>query len=312
MMTVRGGGRAIGAVVGMLVLPLALALVEGLQFHLRFRENGSMMSSGVKREYLVYVPKRYDRTKATPLVISLHGAGLWGSAQMETSKWNRVADREGFIVVYPSGVKGAGPRAWREEGGSKEARDVRFISELIDKLRATYNIDPQRIYANGLSNGGGMSFALSCALSDRIAAVGLVAPAIFLPWRDCRNERAVPMIQFFGTADPTLPYRGGTSWVTPGRIHRFPDIPKWVATWAQRNGCAPDVANTTVAADVSRSSYGHCVGDAAVVLYTIEGGGHTWPGGGELPEWFAGRTSRSIDASTLMWEFFREHPMPGN
>ena len=165
------------------------------------------------------------------------------------------------------------------------------------------------IYANGLSNGGGMSFALSCALADHIAAVGVVAGAIFLPWSACAEGRVVPMIAFFGTADPAVPYHGGTSWVTPDRSFRFPDIPKWTARWARRNRCAPEPTDSAVAADVTRRTYTHCADDAAVVLYTIEGGGHTWPGGQPLPEWFAGPTSNSIDASSLMWAFYRAHPL---
>src|SRR6266550_4759213 len=107
-----------------------------------------------KGKYVLYVPRSYDRAKPTPLVISLHGAGLWGAAQKETSQWNRVADEHGFIVVYPSGEGGGGPRVWHEGGGAEPSRDVRFISELIDTLEAAYNIDPRMIYANGLSNGG--------------------------------------------------------------------------------------------------------------------------------------------------------------
>src|SRR5207244_553989 len=146
------------------------------------RDNRSIVSSGEERTYLLYVPKRYDRTRATPLVISLHGAGLWGAAQKDMSRWNDVADDEGFIVVYPSGLAGRGLRVWSVSGIDLSGRDVRFISELIDTLRAAYNIDTTRIYANGLSNGGGMSFALSCTLSDRIAAVGLVGSAQTEPW----------------------------------------------------------------------------------------------------------------------------------
>jgi poly(3-hydroxybutyrate) depolymerase len=107
----------------------------------------------------------------------MHGAGLWGASQRDISGWNELADAKGFIVVYPSGVGGKGVRVWRAEPGDDLAKDVRFISELIDTLKASYNIDSTRIYANGLSNGGGMSFALSCALSNRIAAVGMVAAA---------------------------------------------------------------------------------------------------------------------------------------
>src|SRR5258708_761875 len=199
----RKGKRAIGAVLALLSLPVLLVLVEAESFRVANGPNGSFMSSGRTREYLLYVPRSYDRSKPTALVISLHGAGLWGAAQKETSQWNRVADEHGFIVVYPSGEAGAGPRVWHEGGGGEAgpSRDVRFISELIDTLEARYNIDPGMIYANGLSNGGGMSFALSCALSDRIAAVGMVGAALLVPFSWCTDQRPVPIIAFHGTTD---------------------------------------------------------------------------------------------------------------
>src|SRR6266480_820042 len=100
--SVTAGKRAIALVLALLSLPVLLALVEAVSFHVANRPSGSFMSSGRKREYLLYVPRRYDRAKPTALVISLHGAGLWGAAQKETSQWNRVADEHGFIVVYPS------------------------------------------------------------------------------------------------------------------------------------------------------------------------------------------------------------------
>jgi polyhydroxybutyrate depolymerase len=302
-------GMVIGSVLALINLPVALALIEGVSYHVRNRSNGSFVSSGVEREYLLHVPGSYDRGKPAPLVISMHGGALWPAAQREISQWNRVADAHGFIVVYPSAVSGHGPRAWRAGGGPGLMRDVMFISELIDTLRAAYNIDSARIYANGLSNGGGMTFVLSCALSDRIAAVGLVAPAIFLPWSACTDRRAVPMIAFHGTADGAVPYHGGQSWVAPAS---FPDIPAWMRKWAERNRCGPNPIDSAVAADVTRREYTGCADGAAVVLYTVLEGGHTWPGGGPLPEWFVGTTSNSIDATDQMWSFFSEHQLLKN
>jgi polyhydroxybutyrate depolymerase len=181
MRTAKSRRGVIGAVLVLISLPMALALVEAVAFFVSNRSNGSFVSSGEKRDYLLYVPKSYDRTKPAPLVISLHAAAMWGAAQKETSQWNRVADSAGFIVVYPSGVRGNGPRIWREDDGPGLGKDAKFIAELIDTLEAAYKIDPTRIYANGLSNGGGMSFALSCTMSNRIAAVGLVGSAQLLP-----------------------------------------------------------------------------------------------------------------------------------
>jgi polyhydroxybutyrate depolymerase len=302
MTTVKSRKKVIVAVLALIGLPVVLAATEAVSFYVLNRTNGTIVSSDQKREYLLYVPRSYDRTRPTPLVISMHGAGGWPAMQKEVSQWNRVADEYGFIVVYPSGVSGRGPRVWR-------VTDVRFISELIDTLEKAYNIDPTRIYANGLSNGGGMSFVLSCTLSDRIAAVGMVGAAHLLPWSWCTDRRPVPMIAFHGTADRLTPYNGATSWVAP---RAFPDIPTWTANWARRNRCGPSPIESVVAADVTRLEYRNCADEAAVVLYTVQGGGHTWPGGKPLPEWFVGTTSNSIDASSQMWAFFREHRLLRN
>ena len=296
----------LGAALALIGLPVVMVPIEAVSFYAANRDNGSLVSSGQKRDYLLYVPRSYDRSRPTPLVISMHGAGLWGAAQKETSQWNELADSRGFIVVYPSGIGGKGVRIWHVETGAGLMMDVRFISELIDTLKASYNIDSTRIYANGLSNGGGMSFVLSCTLSDRIAAVGMVAAAQTLPWGWCTDHRAVPMIAFHGTADRDVPYNGGSSWVSP---RPFPNVSTWAANWARRNRCGANPVESTVARDVTRRAYTNCADDAAVVLYTIQGGGHTWPGGKPLPKWFVGRTTRSIDATSLMWSFFGEHPL---
>ncbi len=290
----------------LLGIPVAMALAGAVSFNIQNQNNGVLVSSGDEREYLLYVPQSYDRTRPTPLVISMHGGAIWPKVQWDMSRWNELAGRHGFIVVYPSGTGLARQKVWRAgQGGSP--KDVVFISDLIDALQASYNIDPTRVYADGLSNGAGMAFRLSCELSDRIAAVGMVGPAVFLPWERCEGPRPVPTIVFHGTADRWTRYHGGKAWMA--RNHVFPDIPTWAATRARRNGCEPKPMESVVAADVTRSEYRNCTGDAAVELYTIHGGGHTWPSGGPLPEWFVGKTTRSIDASGLMWDFFLAHPL---
>ena len=307
MTTPKSRGRVLATVLVLISLPVVLALIDAVSFRVSNRSNGSFVSSGQQREYLLYVPRSYDRSKPTALVISLHGAGMWGAAQKETSQWNRVAEEHGFIVVYPDGWGGEGPRVWHEGDGAEPSRDVRFIAELIDTLEGRYTIDPRMIYANGLSNGGGMSFALSCTLSDRIAAVGMVGAALLLPFSWCTDQRPVPMIAFHGTADRAAPYNGGSSWVAS---ERFQGVRAFTASWARRNRCGKNPVDAVVATDVTRLEYTHCADDAAVVLYTIQGGGHTWPGGTPLPEWFVGSTSNGVDATEEMWEFFRAHPLP--
>jgi len=301
----------VGALLAVIGVPVVLALALWVCFYALIssfapnRTNGAIVSSGHRREYLLHVPGSYDRTKPMPLVISMHAAMNWPAFQMKISQWNQAADANGFIVVYPSGT-GTGPRTWFMEGSRTPSRmpHVRFISELIDTLEATYDIDPTRIYADGLSNGGGMAFVLSCTLSHRIAAIGAVAAAQSLPWSWCADSTPVPMIAFHGTADPIVPYHGGKVWIAP---LPFPSVRTWVAEWARRNRCGPNPVDAVVAADVTRLEYTDCAGDATVVLYTVVGGGHTWPGGKPMPGWLVGRTTDSIDATSLMWAFFREH-----
>jgi polyhydroxybutyrate depolymerase len=299
-----------GAVLVFLALPVELVLIAGaflcvlISFQAMNQTSGAIVSSGEERRYLLHVPPGYDRSRPTPLVISLHGAGGWPAQQMNTSRWNELADEQGFIVVYPAGS--GLPMIWHVERGEGVTREVRFISDLIDKLEAAYNIDAARIYANGLSNGGGMSFALSCALPDRIAAVGMVGAAHTLPWSWCDSPSPVPMIAFHGTADRMAPYHGGRSPVAPDP---FPGIPEWTANWARRNRCDPVPIDAAVAADVVRREYSGCADHSAVVLFTVSGLGHQWPGGKPMPSWMVGPASDAVDATSRMWAFFLEHPL---
>jgi polyhydroxybutyrate depolymerase len=305
-MTTRRRGTVLGGVLALLALPVVIAVAEATWFRTHMANNGRLTSAGLEREYLVYVPKSYDARTPTSLVIVLHGAGLYPGAQRDFSRWNEVADRHGFIVVYGAGRTSTGPRIWRVGPGPSLHQDVQYVSDVIDTLSTHYNIDPRRVYANGLSNGGGMSFALSCLLSHRIAAVGLVASAQTMAFELCPDSTPVPMIMFHGTADNAAPYEGGLSYVV---TKPFPSMPRWAALWARRNRCDGKPVDSLVAPDVSVRAWRHCENDAEVKFYTIIGGGHTWPGGGPHPQWFVGRMTRSINASATMWEFFQRHPL---
>ena len=283
-------------------LPVAFIAISVAWFRMEGKINGTIVTSGETRKYLLYVPKTYDRSRPAPLLISLHPAASRPQAEMEISRWNETADEHGFIVVYPAGS--GVPRIW-PMGTHSLGRDVKYISDLIDKLEAEYNIDPNRIYADGMSNGGGMAFALSCKLSDRIAAVGAVAAAQTLEWEECRDSRAVPVVAFHGTADKFAPYHGGKS---PPAPDLFPDIRDWTAHVAQRNRCQGGPNETGISPSIRRVAYTNCAENADVILYTIEGGGHTWPSGKPLPKWIVGPTTREISACKVMWDFFVQHP----
>lgn len=284
-------------------LVLFSAILLGIYYIQSHSADQKLSTSGQQRAYLLYVPSTYQPGTPVPLVISIHGYAEWPAHQAQISRWNRLAEEKGFIVVYPQGTRF--PLRWATVGEGAES-EVQFISDLIHALSAQYNIDPNRIYANGLSNGGGMSFLLSCRLAESIAAIGTVAGAYLLPWEQCRPARPVPLIAFHGTADPVVPYSGG-----PSRSFDipFPNIPAWMETYALHNGCAAPPASLPPSGEVSGLAYTSCANGADVVFYTITGAGHTWPSGEPLPQWIAGRTSQDIDATRQMWQFFEQHPL---
>jgi polyhydroxybutyrate depolymerase len=286
-------------------LALTLVVAAAVSFRLINRTNGRLASAGERRTYLLHVPASYDPARPTPLVISLHGFAEWPAHQAQISRWNDLAEEQGFLVVYPAGTRF--PLRWRAGGRinpADPAPDIAFISDLIDALSAEYNLDPARVYANGLSNGGGMAFVLACELSERIAAVGMVAGAYGYAWEKCAPARPAPAIIFHGTADPIVPFEGGED-------DRFaaglPDIAGWVSTLAARNGCAAEPRALPASGAARGVAYTGCGAD--VVFYTIAGGGHTWPGGEPLPEWLTGITTQDIDATRTMWDFFVQHPL---
>lgn len=268
-----------------------------------------LTSSGEERSYQLYVPKSYNPKSPAPLVITLHGYSSKPSDAVYSSRWNDLADKEGFITVYPLGI--GTPTYWHTSGvaysGRNAQMDVQFFSDLIDQLEGKYNIDPARIYVNGISMGGGMSHVLACTLADRVAAVGGVSGAYNYPSEKCDPSRPVPFIAFHGTEDSTVPYDGG---VLQQYNITYPSIPEFIKSWAEQNQCS-ETSAVPQEGEISSVSYTHCSQNADVVLYTVIGGGHTWPGDQPSPtESVWGYTAQQIDATQLMWQFFKEHPLP--
>ncbi len=291
----------LGVLVAGLLLILALYIFLRIEMN---RTNGQITSAGLTREYLIHVPESYDPATPTPLMFNIHGFAQWPANQADVSQWNELADEYGFIVVYPKGRQF--PLRWYNGAQPGMQEDLQFFADMIDQFSVDYNIDPARIYASGLSNGAGMSFALACRLSDRIAAFGGVAGAYALSWEDCDPARPVPAIIFHGTADPIVSFTGMTD-TRSG--FTFPDITTWVQDLARRNGCETNPEEQPAQGSARGYLFGNCDDNADVHYYIIDGGGHTWPGGGVLPRFITGVTTQDIDATRLMYEFFMVHPL---
>ena len=233
------------------------------------------LESGAQvRQYLLHVPATYKAEQPSALVLVFHGAGPGAQRFADYSRFSTVADREGFLVVYPQGL-GERP-AWNPSPGSG---DIQFVRDLIDHLQRRCNVNPGRIYATGHSNGGGMVHRLACDLADRIAAIGPVSGAY--PSGQCSPSRPVPVFAIHGIADPIVPYEG---------------IPDWASTWAARNGCDPEPAEVIHNVLIGEQQWKNCRDGADVILYTIQDLGHDW-------------THDLINFGQTLWDFFEQHPL---
>lgn len=230
-------------------------------------------SGGQTRQYLLHVPATHKPEDPAALVLVFHGAGIGAERFVTYSRFSNVADREGFLIVYPQGLN----EVWNPSPGS---RDVQFIRDLIDHLQNRCSVDPNRIYASGHSNGGAMVDRLACELADRIAAIGTISGA-YQRSGQCSPSRPVPVFAIHGTADPIVPYEG---------------IPAWAAAWAERNGCDPEPAAIPHNVLIGEERWGNCNEGADVILYTIQDLGHDW-------------THDLINFGQTIWDFFEEHPL---
>jgi polyhydroxybutyrate depolymerase len=271
--------------------------------------------AGATRNYRVYIPSSYDGKKPVPLVLALHGGGGAGRGMNRLTKFNDLAERHGFIVANPDGLY----RHWNDgrQSGAAESRkvdDVGFLSALIDRLSRDYRIDAKRVYSTGISNGGFMSQRLACELSDKIAAVGVVAATMGRELAGkCNPRRPVSVLLIHGTEDPLVPYEGGRVQVRRGG--EIISAPEAVRKWVELNECAATPKTDSLPDAVEdgtrtrREVYAVCNDGTEVVFLAIEGGGHTWPQGPQyLPARRIGRTSQDFNASQVIWEFLAAHP----
>lgn len=279
----------------------------------------SISHDGLERNYLLHSPIPNPTPAARqPLLLVLHGGGGThrGMAWLTKKRFEALADRDGFFVAYPQGIDNSwnDGRSDQISGAHRQGiDDVGFIGKLIDHLIANYPIDARRIFATGISNGGLMSFRLGCSLPDKIRAIAPVTAQIPLAIESlCRFESTVSLVVFNGTDDPLVPYNGGQIRVLRQQRGEVLSTDETIELWRRKIGCSPQ-AGVIELADLARDGtrvtkieYAQCKNESKVVLYRIDGGGHTWPGGRQyLPVRQIGRTTRDIDGCDEIWEFFR-------
>lgn len=293
------------------------ALLQGCPGDPRGLEMGRLVLDEHTRTYYYRVPSDYDGITPLPVVLVLHGFGGSGPIAAGSTHFAELVDTERFVAVFPDGLN----RRWRYGGAINEGDpvdDVAFLKAVVTHLDERVVVDHKRVYATGFSNGAFMALALGCVASDTFAAVAPVAGGVESgKGLDCDGARAVPTLFFHGTDDPFVPYGGGAVSMGPTREVSLLSAPQAAELVAERNGCTGTPTDTALLdidpndhTRVFEATYA-CNPDAEVVFYRIEGGGHTWPGGdGILGRRFVGRTSHDIDASRVIWAFFKRHSLP--
>ena len=256
----------------------------------------------IPRQYIVYIPENYNHSIPTPILFAFHGFGGSNNFIMNSAEFNEIADQENFIVVYPQGSLILNLLAHWNVGGFTQISntdDVAFVDYLISSLSQMYNINLDRVYATGMSNGGFMSFLLACQLSNKIAAIASVTGSMTTQTlNECDPQREVPILQIHGTNDPIVPYNGIQEWNTP--------IDNVLDYWVLNNQCSPNPEvndlediNNDNGFTVQEIIYNNGLNGSMVKHFKVNGGTHVW------------FQDEDINSSSLIWEFFSNYDMNG-
>jgi polyhydroxybutyrate depolymerase len=261
---------------------------------------------GAKRSYHFHLPRNYDPKTPTPVVVALHGAATNAKIMEYFCGLSNQADKSGFIVCYPNGT-GTDPlltwNAGRFPGtppGTKAPDDISFLRKVLDDLETAANVDKKRVYVTGMSNGGMMAYRAAAEMSDRFAAMASVTGTLVID--EWKPKRPMPVLHIHGTKDGLVPWEGTKS----NPFLKFPSIEEVVRICAKENGCdeTPKVTMLPQPFDnlkVEKRDFGKGKNGAEVVLYVIEGGGHTWPG--RTAPSLLGRSTFNLDTNQVLWDF---------
>lgn len=279
--------------------------------------NVTIKAGGYDRVATVHVPADYNPGSKPPLVLLLHGGGGGAKHALEKDGWAAKADKEGFLIVAPEGLGALpklpanfklNPALWNSgqlKTGSPRAAvdDVGFIRQLLDDLKQKVPYDESRVFSTGHSNGGGMTFRLAAELSERFAAIGMVAGRMVV--ENPKPTKPLPTLYIIGTEDPLMPLGGGevkSPW--SGSWTNRP-VDEQLAKWAEAIHCEKEPKVISEKDDVRTVVYpSKANGPPLKVLY-LQGHGHPWPGAKQaLPESIMGPNTSKLDATDTIWEFF--------
>ena len=274
----------------------------------------TFLSGGLEREYMLYIPQSAE--KNSPLVFMLHGLGSTHTIIMNYSQMNQVADKHGFVVCYPQGIRGSentrhtkkGTPFWNvgyETHKNETVDDVSFIKSLAIYLQQEYNLDPEKTFCAGMSNGGDMSYLLGCEAPDIFKAIAPITGCM-MGWiyESCNKNDPVPVFQVHGTADKTTYYDGDVD--NRDKWGAYMGVETTINFWVDRNECKE--VNIDTLPDIDRNDgsivitekYTGGRNNNEVWFYKVVNGDHEWP-----PGWPVKSGNGDLNTSEEIWKFFQ-------
>ena len=279
-----------------------------------------VIHEGVEREYIIHVPENLNQD--SPIVFVIHG--YTGSAEgiAAYTGMNNIAEREGFIVVYPQGTIDSNGNTFFNVGyefnDDSPINDVSFIRELVRSISQEFNLKRKKAFATGMSNGGDMSYLLACTSSDLFKAVAPVAGVLMKGLKDsCELSSPVPIFEIHGTADKISLFEGDLN--NEGGWGAYYDLPSTIDFFAERyqltNKSVKQMTSKESGADYDIFFERHWSDDLEeeVWMYRIEDGRHVWPGiklnwwNNPLAWFYFGSGNEDINASEEVWAFFKKY-----
>jgi polyhydroxybutyrate depolymerase len=266
-----------------------------------------ILVDGIRRDFVTYIPSVTDASYKMPVIVCLHGRLGTGENMMSFADFRSLAQKEKFIIVCPDGIDKSWNAGRPTPANRKGINDVKFIDQLITYILDTYLADAARVYVTGMSNGGFMSSRLACELSNRIAAVAVVAASMDANMA-YRPVKPMPIMYIQGTKDPLAPFDGGTTKSAKGMIYSHNEA---IKLWVTTDHCdstpvinnLPDKQNDGTF--ITKEAYTNPATGIKVIGYTVNNGGHTWPGGTQyLPKFLIGTLSHNMNACEVIWDFF--------
>jgi polyhydroxybutyrate depolymerase len=273
-----------------------------------------VMSGGQRRTVVVYYPHGRHPGKSIPMVLDLHGSGSTPLQQLSGSNIATTADKNGFAVVAPqAGIPFIAGKshgfAWNVPGvplmsgrpvPKGAPNDMQFIRDTVADMGRQLCADPKRTYVTGFSGGARMASQVGCEMSGQIAAIAPMS-GLRMPG-NCTLAKPVSVLTFHGTSDGTNPYNGSK------QLYWSYSVPVAAQLWGNADGCAKPVQKQVVNGVMS-TTYSGCKNGREVVLYTVTGQRHVWPGiAGSMAHGYA---LPKIDPNEIMWDFFAAHPLDG-